>query len=340
MKKYGLYIVLLLLMFTSCEREVVREFDFDADVNLCSLWSILDERYCYFYAKGIDWNGVYYIYQQRLYNKRQWTVYEYFDLLAQMLDTLQDGHVNLYSPFDVSSCAGWYDDYPTDFYQEMLTAERYLGNNIRRAGGFQYGYLAGTKVGYIRYASFSNGFSGQNLAYIDNYFSDADGIVLDVRTNGGGQLDYSERLAACFFKQRTVTGYIQHKTGKGHNDFSEPQPLYTDPATAPLDLSDRKVVLLTNRRCYSATNDFVVRMLQAPNVTVMGGITGGGGGMPLSQELPNGWMVRFSAVPMYDAKMNHTEFGVEPEVEVHISMDDLAAGHDNILDKAIEYLTK
>jgi C-terminal processing protease CtpA/Prc len=76
-------------------------------------------------------------------------------------------------------------------------------------------------------------------------------------------------------------------------------------------------------------------MKQAPNVVVIGGITGGGGGMPLSQELPNGWMIRFSAVPMYDANMQHTEFGVMPDIEIHISPDDT---DDSILLTAIHEL--
>jgi C-terminal processing protease CtpA/Prc len=76
-------------------------------------------------------------------------------------------------------------------------------------------------------------------------------------------------------------------------------------------------------------------MKQAPNVTTVGGITGGGGGMPLSQELPNGWMIRFSAVPMFDADMQHTEFGVMPDIEVHISPEDT---DDTILLTAIDVI--
>jgi C-terminal processing protease CtpA/Prc len=130
---------------------------------------------------------------------------------------------------------------------------------------------------------------------------------------------------------------MRHKTDKCHDCFSDPTPITTDPATAPIDWSDKKVVVLSNRRCYSATNDFIVRMKQAPNVTVVGGITGGGGGMPLSQELPNGWMVRFSAVPMFDADMQHTEFGVMPDIETHIEADD---SDDSILLTAIEEIIK
>ena len=115
---------------------------------------------------------------------------------------------------------------------------------------------------------------------------------------------------------------MRHKIGKCHDCLSDPTEVITDPTNAPIDWSDKKVIVLSNRRCYSATNDFIVRMKQAPNVTIIGGITGGGGGIPLSQELPNGWMIRFSAVPMFDAEMQHTEFGVAPDIEAHISIED------------------
>ncbi|MGM9805281.1 MAG: S41 family peptidase [Candidatus Aphodosoma sp.] len=335
-------ILLVLFMLAGCQprQEIVTEYTSDPEENLHALWALLDERYCYFDAKNIDWDGVYGIYHAKLYGKQVWSVYEYFDLLAQMLDTLQDGHVNLYSPFDVSVCSGWYTDYPADYYSGIIYSDKYLKNGVRRAGGFVYGYLQGSDVGYIGYSSFSNGFSAANLLYMDNYFKDADGLVIDVRDNGGGSLDYSRRFASCFFKDKTVTGYIRHKIGAGHDDFSDPEPFATDPVDAPIDWSDRKVVVLTNRMCYSATNDFVVRMLCASNVIVVGGMTGGGGGMPLSQELPNGWMVRFSAVPMYDACMKHTEFGVMPDIEIHITAEDVLAGKDAILEKAVEILSR
>ena len=64
----------------------------------------------------------------------------------------------------------------------------------------------------------------------------------------------------------------------------------------------RKVVVLTNRHSYSATNDFVNSMRCFPNVTLVGDKTGGGSGLPFSSELPNGWGVRFSASPHLDAQ--------------------------------------
>ena len=95
---------------------------------------------------------------------------------------------------------------------------------------------------------------------------------------------------------------------------------------------------MTNRRSYSATNDFVNSMRQFPNVTTMGDTTGGGSGLPFSSEIPNGWSIRFSASPMFDPDMNQLEFGIEPDVKVDMTSEDMQQGKDTIIETAIKKL--
>jgi len=76
-------------------------------------------------------------------------------------------------------------------------------------------------------------------------------------------------------------------------------------------------------------------MKKAPNAIIVGDKTGGGGGLPFSSELPNGWMVRFSASPMFDSDMQNTEFGIEPDYTVNLSIFDMQKGIDTIIEKAI-----
>ena len=92
--------------------------------------------------------------------------------------------------------------------------------------------------------------------------------------------------------------------------------------------------MLTNRSSYSATNDFVKIMHILPKVTIVGDHTGGGSGLPYSSELPNGWSVRFSACPSFDVNMQHTEFGIEPDIRVEMTDEDRARGMDTIIETA------
>jgi C-terminal processing protease CtpA/Prc len=60
--------------------------------------------------------------------------------------------------------------------------------------------------------------------------------------------------------------------------------------------------------------------------------------MPLSNELPNGWMVRFSASPMYNGSMQHIEFGIDPDIKVDLDSADVAKGKDTLIERAVSYL--
>ncbi|MCI5979146.1 MAG: S41 family peptidase, partial [Bacteroidales bacterium] len=91
---------------------------------------------------------------------------------------------------------------------------------------------------------------------------------------------------------------------------------------------------------FSAANVFAAVLKECPQVTVIGARTGGGGGMPLSYELPFGWGVRMSAAPIHDARGNCIENGVDPTpgYEVNFTDEDSAAGRDPILDTAIAFI--
>jgi hypothetical protein len=75
-------------------------------------------------------------------------------------------------------------------------------------------------------------------------------------------------------------------------------------------------------------------MKALPGVVVVGDHTGGGAGMPFSSSLPNGWSVRFSAIPTYDAQMQSAEFGVDPDYYVSLSSEDFNNGRDTIIEFA------
>ena len=100
----------------------------------------------------------------------------------------------------------------------------------------------------------------------------------------------------------------------------------------------KPVVLLTNRGVFSSANHFTMLMRALPHVTVMGDKTGGGSGMPLSNNLPNGWNVRFSACPILDKEKRHTEFGIEPDVRTDITTQDWDSGRDTMIEKAKELI--
>ena len=333
MKKYCIIFLLSVSLFSSCMEEPPLQPN-THEGNFEALWNIIDTKYCYLDYKQINWDSVHTVYHQRILNIVD--EFAFFDIMGGMLGELKDGHVNLYSNFDLSRYWKWFSEYPANFNSSLIYSPRYLGESYRIAGGMQYGKINKGTIGYIYYGSFSSGFSDTNMGYILNYFSNCRGLIIDVRDNGGGSLDYSKQLASYFFTVETVTGYIRHKTGPGHSEFSKPVEIKT-PAHKSIQWQ-RPVAILTNRMSYSATNDFVNRMKLAPKAIIVGDRTGGGGGLPLSSELPNGWLVRFSSSPMFDADMQQTEWGIVPTVRDSITKSDNAKGIDTIIERAITLL--
>ncbi len=337
MKHNAVIIFLTLILscsLSSCHDEP--EYKDDIYGNFDALWNIIDQRYCFFKEKNIDWDEIGKMYREQI--TPETNSIELFFICAAMLDELKDGHVNLSSRYNTSYYRKWWSDYPQDFSMRTLE-EYYLEFNWLTTSGIIYKQLPG-EIAYIYYPSFSYLISETSLDYILAILQKSRGLIIDIRDNGGGALTNIKTLVGRLINEKMRAGYILHKTGPGHNDFSDPFPIDYEPAPSGRIKWDGPVVLLTNRSCYSAANDFTSVMKQLPNVTVVGAKTGGGGGLPFSSELPNGWAIRFSACPLLNASMECTEFGIDPDegCEVHSPEADLAAGKDAILDFAINLL--
>ena len=329
MKKALLYMIVCLATLVSCVDTDERP---DTPVgNYESLWRIIDEHYCFFDYKqqeyGLDWNAVYDKYKVRVNNNM--TTVQLFEVLCDMLAELRDGHVNLSSSMDYGRYWTWQEAYPKNYSD---TLERhYMGTDYLIANGLHYRVLD-DNIGYIRCASFETPIGEGNLDEMLSYLLFCRGLIIDIRNNGGGNLTVAERLAGRFVHEKTLVGYMQHKTGKGHQDFSELEEIYLEPSSNVR--WNKKVCVLVNRSVFSAANEFAVMMHCLPNVTLIGDHTGGGSGLPMSNSLPNGWSVRFSACPMYDNHQQQTEFGIEPDIAVALSNTSMAESKDDIIEAA------
>ena len=328
MKRILLYITLPLILAGCIEED---EFNNTPNGNFEALWSLIDERYCFFAQAeeeyGLNWNAVYDRYKPLADTCSSNAAL--FDVLGDMLAELRDGHVNLTSIYGTKFYWDWKLDHPINFSDSIQ--RNYLGTDFRITNGIKYTQLQDS-IGYAYVESFANGFGTDNLSVMMMNMKDCKGLILDIRNNGGGMLTAAEKLASSFTKEKIHCGYIQHKTGKGHYDFSKPEKLYLEPGEGAIWL--RPVVVLTNRGVYSAANHFVMLMRELPHVAILGDRTGGGSGMPLNSTLPNGWGVRFSACPILDAQGNHTEFGIEPDIKVDISSEDWNRGSDTMIEEA------
>ena len=195
------------ILLTACHH--IEEWDQDVEGNFNALWTVVDEHYCFFEEKGVDWDEVYRRYHARLAGDMKGL--EFFNLCAEMLDELRDGHVNLSSSFKTSYYRKWWSDYPQNF-DERLVEQYYLRFEYSTVGGLDYAVLR-DNVGYIRYPSFSYPVSEGALDAILSQFILCKGIIIDIRDNGGGDMTNVETIVARFISERILAGSICHKTG-------------------------------------------------------------------------------------------------------------------------------
>lgn len=304
-----------------------QEQDNTPEGNFHALWTLLDQRYCFFDYKGVDWAAVRSKHQARV--RPQMTNAQLFEVLTDMLSELQDGHVNLYTAGDIARYWHWYEDYPKNWDQELRDA--YLGRDYMIASSLKYRIL-NDNIGYVVCESFNSGMGEGNIDQMLYNLRACDGLIIDVRGNGGGQLTNAERLASHFTNEKRLVGYTMHKTGPAHNAFSEPRASYLAPSEGVR--WQKACIVLTNRECYSACNIFVRDMMQCPGVLVLGDRTGGGSGMPFSSELPNGWQVRYSAEPSLDINRQHIEFGIDPDEKCSLDSVEALNGYDTLIETA------
>ncbi len=294
-------------------------------------WQFADREYSFFAFKNIDWQDAYNRYRPLVNDDM--TEVELFDVIADMLFELRDGHVNLVAPFDVSRNWAWYLNSPPNFNLDVLQRFYFKGEERYPRG---FAVMDFGDVGYLRYGDFSSSFSSAIFDQILTDFQEKKGLIFDVRNNGGGFTSLADRLVGHIIDEPRDFGFVRYKNGPDHDDFSVPDPISIEPIGDTSYL--KPIMLLTNRSSYSSTNTFTLMMSQLPHVTIVGDTTGGGGGYPAQTELSNGWRIRVSSSVSTTLDGFNVEDGIPPDIRVDLDSTLLFQGKDLILERALEEL--
>ena len=137
-------LIAVLPLLGSCIRE--DEVANSPQGNFEALWKIIDEQYCFLEYKQIDWDAIHDEYSRLITGSM--SSEGLFEVLGNMLNELQDGHVNLASAHNVSYYDAWYQDYPRNF-REDIVEDFYLGKastDYRTAAGSSTRYSKTTSA--------------------------------------------------------------------------------------------------------------------------------------------------------------------------------------------------
>ena len=342
-KLHILFLLLIGIAAISCER-VFMEADEPANpVNVFDyLWNKVDQQYAFFDVKGVDWDSVYEVYRPKV-SDGDMHIDSLFQVCAAILNTLQDGHTNLISKFDVShNDSVYYRMYAERNINTEVVVLNYLTVNYHTTGGFAHNAIRDGEVAYIRYSSFMDAITEDNLSYLLDRYKDCKGLILDLRQNGGGSIDNIRQLLSIFDNHGQPLYQTQIKSGPGYDEFKELTTVYADST----DYSDpfteepytKPVAVLIDRGSYSATSFFAICTMAYPNIRLFGDYSGGGLGLPNGGALPNGWTYRFSITRTIALDGGNYENGVPPAERVILDPACTAQGIDNVIEAAADWI--
>lgn len=293
------------------------------------MWSQFDLHYSYFDLKGINWDslGTHY----RPLAVAATSDAQFASILGQTVSQLHDLHVSVTAGKVVYRYRSPYES--NTAINESAIFARYVTSSFTTSGGHIRAGLIAPGIGYARIASFiGDDWSGE----IDDVLARlgaVDAMIVDVRDNSGGNKTTATKIAGRFADRERTFGFVRLRNGPRHDQFSDDITETVKPEGGQHHAG--RVIVLSNRGCMSAAEDFILAMHSLPTATVMGDTTIGASGGPLVRELANGWTYQLSQWIAYTA--DHKTFeGVGLAPDVYVKGSSPISITDAVLDRAIE----
>jgi hypothetical protein len=185
-------------------------------------------------------------------------------------------------------------------------------------------------IGYVMIREFSGDASA--LAPAMDALTRAKAVIVDVRTNSGGDELLAQQVAGCFVSSPQV--YARDVIRQDGKD-SEPLDRVLPP-NAQHPMFGGKVAVLIGPENMSSCESFIEMMKTSPNCTTIGGKTWGSSGRPVPHDLGNGVTVMLPS--WRDLRVDGScieGVGLTPDVAVEYTS---GGGDDAVLDKALALL--
>ncbi len=303
------------------------------------LWMTFDQEYAAFEILNQDWDEIRDIYRPQVTRASSSVVL--FEVFKSMLFALEDAHADLQTNSSLGNIQYYYEvanAAPNNYIGWNDLKLNYLENTTEVNSKLAYGSIKGTSIGYLRVETFSGKASDFNLVdRLLSEFENLEGIVVDIRNNDGGEEVNGYEIAGRLTNTEVKYRYGRLKDGCEPNQLTDFIELRYPPVGAERFLGD--VVLLTNKKTFSAGEDFTLMMTALPNVTHIGDNTWGGFATgPDRKTLSNGWTYRVSRAVSYNLDKEPFIGGIVPDEKIMISQDEEDNNIDRILERAIEIL--
>lgn len=340
--KNVIMISVLFLFLGSCKKMVLGPDTVnDPENNFEIFWEDFDKHYALFGVRNHDWDSIYNAYEPKV--TPQTTDEELWQYFTEMIEYLDDTHTFVYDEqkdtFFVSG--NTLNAEAEEIFDYGLIEAKYVENitEIAEEFKFNYGNIVGKNIGYIYMENMTEeGFKVEIIDEVIASLKNYDAIILDLRNNGGGDDQFSERVAGVFADGAHFIYTVEERNGPNHDDFEEKKMYYT--AKAGPEQYLKPVILLTDRYTVSAAEIFLLHMKAFGHVTQIGDSTSGDfSDTSMLRFLPNGWLYRYSIMKFLLPDGSSLDgIGHVPDVYVKNTKEEVEAGTDKVMETAFEYL--
>jgi len=337
------------LGFSACKKLLITpdEVGNEPVRNFELFWNDVNKTYPFFEDDKIDWQAIYDKYRPMVNSKT--SIESLFGIFVEMMEPLIDGHRSLsYQDYYWQNDAKYRRGAKYNF---GVIEDLYLGNFSVKTQPDEFeptemdtalilGTTFGGKYAYVGVRSFYTDYDLASL--VRTHISSNPqykGIILDLRNNGGGYLGTMWDLMGLFTNRDVPYATYQPKVGPLPNNHM-PLELLSEPDFAiPADgeFSNQKVVVITNRLCYSSTEHATLAAKQM-GIPIIGDTTGGAMSIVVEKTLPNG--IQYVLVNSRTLDINGKlweRLGVPPSFPIITQPQDFK-NKDPYLDAAIKRL--
>jgi carboxyl-terminal processing protease len=204
-------------------------------------------------------------------------------------------------------------------------------------------WLLEKSVAYIKIPTFHGIETQAGALEFLHQFHDAKTVILDVRGNPGTGAPGVLQRALMVRPYQDWTQSSSEHGGALLRNYAPGYPGHSTLTVSHTVISPRdpaysgRLILLTDRICSCACEDFVMPFKYSKRATLLGETTAGTYSMTRHVDYDNGMMLNISAVRHTFPDGSQFEgVGIEPDVHVDLSPDDLRSGRDPVLKRALE----
>jgi hypothetical protein len=351
-----------------------------------SFWNGMNNNYVFWDIDTTNWDNVYSTYKPlfsklNLYNSND--ILKSVDYFNAMTSGLVDSHYTL-TFYDVADSSGNYyqispaanrkynkwgylKNIPSSLFDSIIPL-KYLDKSSIHAGtdsvvlGSSYEQMfviSGTinnKILYLHFNMFALQQAGTNVQPVLNYFfntvanlpSSINGIIIDVRQNGGGEITDLNFLLGRMTTSQYTFGYTRSKNGNGRLDYTPWAPAMVTPQSGAANIT-KPIVMLADGNSASMAEITTMAIKSLNNGKFVGDTTWGATGPLAPNVYYNGGqfdagnfvnvytsstMLKYKDGKIYEGK------GFPPDYEINYTTQvaGVKSGTDPQLEKAISVI--